>query len=122
MSGLVAVAHHSISGAYNTGKEIRVEGVVREYHFVNPHPFLVLEVREENGTSKTWKLEMDNRSELSEAGMSKDTFKSGDRVVVRGNPAAAQKESLYILKLERPSDGFRYEQIGSSPKITSKPR
>ena len=122
LSDAVMQAHHSISGAYITSKEITVEGIVREFHFVNPHPFLTVAIRNANGIVQIWKLEMDNRSELYEAGMKATTFKSGDRIVVSGNPATAQKESLYIRKLERPSDGFRYEQIGSSPKITSKPQ
>ena len=120
LASVIALAHHSIPGAYLIEKEITVEGILREFHFVNPHPFLVVEVRGVNGIAKKWKFEMDNRSELSEAGMTKDTFKSGDRVIVKGNPAASVKESLYIRKLERPSDGFRYEQVGSSPRITSK--
>jgi len=122
LSCMAAQAHHSISGAYITSKEITVEGIVREFHFVNPHPFLVVEVRNANGMVQTWRLEMDNRSELSEVGMKNSTFKSGDRIVASGNPAATQKESLYIRKLERASDGFQYEQIGSSPVIKSKPR
>jgi len=122
LSGTVAHAHHSISGAYITAREIHVEGTVREFHFVNPHPFLVVDVRNANGIAKAWKFEMDNRSELSDAGMKMDTFKSGDRVVVSGNPATTEKEKLYIRKLDRPSDGFRYEQVGSSPKITSRAR
>jgi Family of unknown function (DUF6152) len=116
------LSHHSISGAYIVGREITVEGIVKEFHFVNPHPFLLVEVRNANGSGKTWKFEMDNRFELADVGIKNDTFKAGNRIVVTGNPATEDKESLYIRKLERPSDGFRLEQIESSPRITSKPR
>ncbi len=60
---------------------------------------------------------MDNRSELAEIGMTSQTLKPGDRIVVTGNPARTKSQSLYIRKLDRPADGFRYEQVGSSPRI-----
>jgi hypothetical protein len=60
---------------------------------------------------------MDNRYELSDVGMTADTLKPGDRVVVSGSPARSQAQSLYIRQLDRPADGFRYEQVGSSPRI-----
>jgi hypothetical protein len=122
LSAAAAQAHHSIAGAYDTNRQVTVEGVVMEFHFVNPHPFVTMEVRPDGAGAQQWKLEMDNRSELSEVGMTKDTLKAGDRIVVSGNPAPAQKQSLYIRKLDRPADGFRYEQVGTSPRINFKPR
>jgi len=122
LSGAVAYAHHSISGIYDVNQQITVEGIVKEFHFVNPHPFLIVEVRNAKGSAERWRFEMDNLSELSEAGMKKETFKPGDRIVVSGNPGSAQKLSLYIRKLERPSDGFRYEQVDATPKIRFKPK
>jgi hypothetical protein len=122
LSNLTVRAHHSISGAYRTSDVVTVEGVIREFHFVNPHPFLLVEALDANGTAHMWKLEMDNRVDLAEAGMKKTTFKAGDRIVVAGNPAIAEKQSLFIRKLERPSDGFRYEQFGANPRIISPPK
>jgi len=39
-------AHHSIAGAYDTRREVRIEGVVTQFEFINPHAFLTVEVRE----------------------------------------------------------------------------
>lgn len=115
-------AHHSIAGAYDSNREVTVEGIVAEFRFVNPHPFVTVEVKTSSGEVQQWKVEMDNRSELADVGMTKDTLKPGDRIVVRGNPANEQPQSLYIRKLDRPADGFRYEQVGASPRINFKPR
>lgn len=117
MSGAAVAAHHSISGAYDTGRQVSVEGAVAEFLFVNPHPFVTLDVRDGSGRILQWRLEMDNRRELVDVGMSADTLKAGDRVVVTGSPGRAQANSLYIRTLHRPEDGFRYEQVGSSPRI-----
>jgi len=120
-SGLTLHAHHSISGTYATSKVVAVEGLIREFHFVNPHPFLIVEVLNENGTTEMWRLEMDRMVDLSEAGLKKTTFKPGDRIVASGNPAIAEKQSLFIRRLERPSDGLRFEQLGANPRIILKP-
>jgi len=114
-------AHHSVAGAYDTRRELAVDGTVVEFRFVNPHPFMTLEVKTSGGVQR-WKLEMDNRFELAEVGMTRDTFKPGERIIVRGNPAYGEPQTLYIVALERPADGFRYEQIDNSPRFNFKPR
>ncbi|HEU4618450.1 MAG TPA: DUF6152 family protein [Gammaproteobacteria bacterium] len=112
-----AYAHHSISGVYDSARQVTVEGTVREFRFVNPHPVLVVDAAAEAGRAETWQLEMDNRNELVEVGMSAETFKAGDRVVASGSAARREARRLYLLRLDRPADGFRYEQIGFRPRI-----
>jgi hypothetical protein len=121
-SVMTVQAHHSIAGAYDTNRQVKLEGTVTEFHFVNPHPYVTMQVNNVDGSAQQWRLEMDNRWELSDVGMHKDTLKAGDRIVVSGNPAAAQAQGLYIRRLDRPADGFRYEQVGTSPRINFKPR
>ena len=117
MSGAAVAAHHSIAGMYDTGRQVAVEGAVAEFQFVNPHPFITLDVRDESGRNRVWRLEMDNRHELVSVGMSADTLKPGDRVLVSGSPGRSQANTLYIRSLRRPADGFLYEQVGTSPRI-----
>ena len=107
-------AHHSIAGVFDTNREITIEATVAEFHYVNPHPFLSVRI-DDSGTQ--WRLEMDNRSELTRAGMTAETFKPGDRVVVAGNLSRTEPQHLYIRRLHRRADGFVYEQVGSRPRI-----
>ena len=111
------VAHHSIAGVYDGGRTVSLEGVVSEFHFVNPHPYLIIDVKKGDQT-ESWKLEMDNRNELVDVGMTDKTLRKGDRVNVSGSPIRPpQSRAMYIRKLDRPEDGFRYEQVGSSPRV-----
>jgi len=118
--GNAAFAHHSISGVYDSGRQVTVEGSVVEFQFVNPHPVLVISVVAGAGAGavQTWRLEMDNRYELVDIGVSGATFRPGDRVIATGSAARAEPRSLYLMKLDRPADGLRYEQIGTSPRIS----
>ena len=36
-----AQAHHSIAAVYDGSRQQRLEGVVSEFQFVNPHPFVI---------------------------------------------------------------------------------
>jgi hypothetical protein len=113
-----AQAHHSISGVYDSSRRITVEGVVAEFRFVNPHPILIIDAaRAGEAGRELWQLEMDNRFELAEIGIGPDTFRAGDRVVAAGSAARKEARRMYLLRLERPADGFRYEQIGFRPRI-----
>ena len=94
-----------------------VTGSVREFQFVNPHPWIGLDVTGEGGRVQTWRLELDNRFELVDVGMRADTLRPGDVVVVTGSAGRDGARSLYVRRLDRPADGLRYEQAGSSPRL-----
>lgn len=115
--GPAAHAHHSIAGVYDAARAIRLEGTVAAFQFVNPHPFVEMDVTEGVGTTRRWRLELDNRFELAAVGMTADTLRPGDRVIVTGSAARDRGPSLYVRALERPTDGFLYEQVGSSPRV-----
>ena len=122
--GLAAAAaahsHHSINGVYDSSRPATVEGRVTEFRFVNPHPVLVIEVQV-GAERQSWQLEMDNRFELAEIGMSPETFLPGDHVVATGSLGRTEPHRLYLRRLDRPADGFRYEQIGFSPRVSAHP-
>ena len=114
-----ADAHHSIAGMYDQSRRVTLDGVIAQFQFVNPHPFVIVEVAS-NGTTESWKAELDNRWELQQIGMSATTFKAGDRIVVSGSPGRERAPLLYVWRLERPADGFLYEQIGTSPRVSQR--
>jgi hypothetical protein len=119
MVGIVITAHaahHTLTSVYDSSRQMSIEGVIAQFQFINPHPFVIVDVKSDDGRMRQWKLEMDNRYELADIGMTEETLKPGDRVIVSGSPGRSQPQILYIRKLDRPSDGFQYEQVGSSPR------
>ena len=42
---LGAYAHHSIAGVYDSSRQVTIEGIITQFHFINPHPFVVMETR-----------------------------------------------------------------------------
>jgi hypothetical protein len=115
LSGIPAQGHHSISAVYDRARPVTLDGVVVQFAMVQPHPFLVVDVKDGRDSAR-WRGELDNRWELEAIGMTSDTFKPGDRLVINGSIGRTQPHSLYVLRLDRPADGFWYEQVGMSPR------
>ena len=118
LGAFTAEAHHSISGMYDTRRTVRVEGVVTQWDFINPHAFLTVEAVEP-GRTQQWRIELDDRGELSEIGMTAQTLRSGDRVIVMGSPSHREANRIYLGRLDRPADGYSFEQVGGRPRLRS---
>ena len=109
----IAGAHHAIDADYDPDNYITVEALVKEFRFINPHPYVTADVVNEAGETEEWRLLLDDRWELVEDGFSRSTLQPGDRLVVTGMPARHQSEQLYVRSIERPADGFLYtEDLG----------
>lgn len=114
---VAAEAHHSFASIYDSEQTVTLIATVREFQFIHPHPFLVVEVLAESGERQTWRAEMDNRFELEAIGITRSTFRPGDRVVASGSPGRNQAFILYLWRLDRPADKVRYQQVGSTPSF-----
>lgn len=111
------MAHHTFSGIYDSGETVTLTATVREFQFINPHPFLIVEVRNDAGERQTWRAEMDNRFELEDIGITRSTFRPGDEVVISGSPGRSQAGIMYLWRLERPADRLLYQQVGNTPSL-----
>jgi hypothetical protein len=109
------LGHHSLYGIYERSQDTALEGRVAEFRFINPHPVLVIEVGRDDGSRESWELEMDNRRELAGIGITAESFMPGERVVIKGSLALTREHAMYLWRLDRPADGFWYEQRGSTP-------
>ena len=116
LGGTLAQGHHSIAAAYDRDRPVKLDGVLVQFAMVQPHPYVVVEIRDGRDTAR-WRGELDNRWELVAIGMNEETLKPGDRVVVSGSTGRNQPRTLYVWRLDRPADGFWYEQVGMSPRI-----
>jgi hypothetical protein len=119
LGAFTAEAHHSISGMYDTRDDVRIQGVVTQFEFINPHAFITVDVAQTGGAAQRWRIELDDRGELSEIGMTAQTLQPGDRVVVVGSPAHREANRLYLDRLDRPADGYSFEQVGGRPRLRS---
>ena len=76
-----ASAHHSHGNYVDTFKDI--EGVVKEIHFVVPHSWVYIEVKDAAGQPVLWALEATGRGGLERIGVTKEYIKVGDTIKAR---------------------------------------
>jgi hypothetical protein len=80
-----ALPHHS-HAMFDHEKEVTIEGTVSEWVFRNPHVYLYVETRMDNGESVKYSVEMSNITNMIKAGFGANTFKAGDKVSVTLHP------------------------------------
>lgn len=78
---LPASAHHSHGNYVDTFKDI--QGVVKEIHFVVPHSWVYIEVKDAGGEAQLWALEATGRAGLERIGVNRDYIKVGDAIKAR---------------------------------------
>jgi hypothetical protein len=89
------LAHHS-AAAYDTQKEVKVTGTVMQYRYANPHVYLTLQVKKDDGSIATIEVEAGAAAVLNGLGFTKDSIKSGEIVTIVGNPARAKPDAFVL--------------------------
>lgn len=101
-SGLV-FAHHS--RAHYGQEETTTKGVVIEYKWRNPHVFVVWEVKDASGKSTQWVGEMASVTSMIADGMTKDSLKPGEQIVVTAFPSKNPGSTEALIKKITKADG-----------------
>jgi DNA/RNA endonuclease YhcR with UshA esterase domain len=108
-----AYAHHSYAATYDVTREVTIEGKLVQFVYRNPHSFVHVTATDEKGVTQRWAVEWSGTTQLGNAGVSKETLKVGDVVVIRARPSRVPGEyRALMLNLKRPSDGFTWGSVG----------
>jgi Family of unknown function (DUF6152) len=104
------LAHHAFYSVYDREKTVKIEGTLKEFIWRNPHSFVRVEAPDEKGDVQSWVIEWAAPAQLTEKGVSSATLRPGDKIVITGHPGrVAENHRLQLMKVERPSDGFKWE-------------
>jgi len=99
-----AMAHHSLSGQFDTSQSFEIKGVVSRVDWVNPHTYVYVDVKQKDGAALTYKLESLPVAMMRKAGLSKqELVGEGGTVVIQAYPARNGTPTLgYLLHLRLP--------------------
>jgi len=91
----LSLAHHSHS-MFDHSEEVSISGTVTKFSFRNPHVFLFIDVKNENGEVLNYWIEMSNIPNMIRRGVGYKTFAPGDEVIV----------NMWRLKDGRPGGNY----------------
>jgi hypothetical protein len=102
-------AHHSFAATYVEDKSVTIEGQLVQFLLRNPHSFVHVMVKEKDGTTNRYVVEWGSPAQLGGQGVTRDTLKPGDFLVISGNPGRDPADHrVRLLQFKRPKDGWSW--------------
>jgi hypothetical protein len=80
-----AIAHHTFA-MFDQEHPIEIEGTVKEFKYISPHCYILLEVKAQGGDGTVWILEGGAPSLLVREGWNSKSLKPGDELALKIDP------------------------------------
>ncbi len=108
-----SVAHHAFAAEFDARKPVTVEGTITKTRFVNPHSWIYLDVKNQDGSVTNWGFEFSTPAALKARNVSREDVHVGAKVQVAGFRAKNGGAFGYAQFVTLP-DGRRV-QTGGAP-------
>jgi hypothetical protein len=124
--GLLAVgagaasAHHSYA-AFDMSKSVQVTGVVKEWHWTNPHSFIVLSVTDSAGHHVDAILEANGPGYLARQGWKRDSLQKGDKITATIHPMLAGTLGGDLMAVKLPSGQVLSAELAGPRPVQAQP-
>jgi hypothetical protein len=107
-------AHHSVAGQFDTTKQVTLKGVISKVDWVNPHIYLHLDVKGDDGQMTTWALGTVPTAMARRAGLTRESIAghTGETVTIEANPARDGTKHLGWVNTITYADGKKHELSG----------
>ncbi len=102
-------AHHALAIVYAMDKTETIEGDLMELRWQNPHSLVLVNVRDRTGAVLRYSVEWEASLQLTHQGVTRQTLKVGDHLIITGNPGRRPGDHLLRLRtIFRPKDSWRW--------------
>src|SRR5437016_13696478 len=80
-------AHHAFNAEFDSNKPVKFQGTVTKMLWVNPHAWIYVDVKKDDGTVEEWMIEAGTPNTLLRRGFTKESLQPGTEIVVDGYQA-----------------------------------
>ena len=78
-------AHHAFAAEFDEKKPVKfLDATVTKVELINPHSWIHVDVKQADGTVENWAIEAGSPNILMRRGITKNTLKRGDKIVIDG--------------------------------------
>ena len=109
-----AFAHHSIAH-YDPTQVLELKGTVTGVRWRQPHVYVVYDVKASDGTTVEWTGELASPTSLMAQGVTRDSIKVGDEIVVTTSPAKNGNHLGFVRKIVGADGKVRVGQQALAP-------
>jgi Family of unknown function (DUF6152) len=79
-----AFAHHAFAAEFDAKKPVKLRGTVTKMEWINPHTWIYMDVKKDDGTVDEWMIEAGTPNTLLRRGFTRESLKAGTVVLVDG--------------------------------------
>jgi hypothetical protein len=119
VGALPALAHHSFAAEFDANKRVNLTGTVTKVEWLNPHIWIYLDAKDENGKITKWQCEGGAPNSLVRNGWTREALKAGDEVTIQGSLAKDATNTCNASQVRLP-DGRRVFAASSEGEGGSK--
>jgi len=78
------LTHHAFSSEFDADRPFQVQGTIVKVEWINPHSWVHVDVKEDNGDVVPWMMEGGTPNTLLRAGLTRTVLTPGTDIIVRG--------------------------------------
>ncbi len=80
-------AHHAFAAEFDAKKPVNFKGKITKMEWVNPHTWLHVDVKKDDGTVENWAIEAGTPNVLFRRGFTKESLLPGTEILIDGYQA-----------------------------------
>lgn len=107
-------AHHAFAAEFDQNKPLKLRGTVTKWEVINPHSWIHIDVKGDDGQVVPWMIEGGSPNSLYRLGFTKDALPPGTEIIVDGYRAKDGSNKGVGKNITLP-DGKRLFLGGSAP-------
>ena len=119
----LVVAHHGFDTEYDAKKKVKLEGVVTQVAWTNPHMRVYIDVTGPDGKVVNWNLELTSPNRIRRQGWGPRDLVPGEKVIFEGYGGIVIESRGSLLSIRKAgSDTYLFEEGKEDAEVAAEGR